>query len=121
MCLTADDSVLITCSEDGTMCMWKVEDTNKDESADDRVNMHAAQCDDALISMSELRQIDEKIPKTELAVSKLESEFSYITEQRIKSKKQEMEHKIISISRYFDFVEKHKIVIEVRLNLIPHV
>lgn len=113
MCLTVDDSVLITCSEDGSMCLWEVKNYDKDVNLDNRIDIHSAQCDDALIDMSELKRINEKIPKAELAVSKLESECLYTIDQRKKSKQQEIELKKISISQYFDFVEKHSIVIRV--------
>lgn len=108
-----DDSALITCSEDGSMCMWEVKNYDKDVNLKNRIDIHSVHCDDILVNMSELRRINEKIPKTELSVRKLESECLYTADQRRKSKQQEIELQKISISQYFDSIEKHNIVIRV--------
>lgn len=113
MCLTVDDSALISCSEDGSMCMWEVKNYDKGVNLDNRIDIYSLHCDDALVNISELKRINEKIPKTELSVRKLETECLYTADKRKKSKQQEIKLKKISISQYFDFVEKHNIVIRV--------
>lgn len=113
MCLTMDGSALITCSEDGSICIWGIKDYTKDVNVDLRIDIRSAHYDDILVNVSQLERINEKITKSKLAVSKLESEYSYTTNQWKKAKEQEVELQKISISQHYDFVEKHNKVIHV--------
>lgn len=103
-----DGSVLISCSEDGSICIWEVKDYVNN------IDSRSTYFDDILVNWSELSKLNDKIIKTETMVNKLEAESAYTVDEFKKSKEQELEHKkILNTENYVDFIEKNNKVIHV--------
>lgn len=85
MCLAMDGSVLISCSEDGSMCIWEVEEiVSKKDDIDDRFEYS----DDLLIKTSELEKINRDVNKIKTSVDLFEENSKYSINKLKYSKEQ---------------------------------
>lgn len=110
MCLAMDGSVLISCSEDGSMCIWEI----KDYVNNVIINNRCVQFDAILVSSNELEKLNENIFKTELVVNKLETERAHTINELKKSNEQNIElMKIANADHHLNIVEKNNKVIHV--------
>jgi cilia- and flagella-associated protein 57 len=88
MCMTIDDSNLITCSTDGSICIWKIKDA---EGKKVILNDQFAYSDDILVNASDLKNKIENIVELKMRVTELERESKYQITQLIKSKEQQIQ------------------------------
>jgi hypothetical protein len=87
MCLAMDGSVLISCSEDGSMCIWEVEEVvNKKDNIDDRFKYF----DDLLVKTLELEKINRDKIEIRNSVDLLEEKNKYNINKFKYSKEQEL-------------------------------
>lgn len=88
ICLAKDGSVLVSCSEDGCICMWQVKDvSNRMNTSDD----YFEYSDDVLVGWSKLKKTNENIEKIVMLVTKLEKESSYYIKKHEIAKDREVE------------------------------
>lgn len=88
MCMTIDDSNLITCSIDGSICIWKIKDA---EGKKVILNDQFAYSDDILVNALDLKNKIENIVELKMRVNELERESKYQITQLIKSKEQQIQ------------------------------
>lgn len=78
MSMTVDDSVLITCSVDGSICIWEVKNAEGKKIV---LNDQFAFSDDILVNAFDLKNKIENISELKMRVKELEKECKYqITE-----------------------------------------
>lgn len=85
MCMTIDDSILITCSIDGSICIWDVNDAEGKKVV---LNDQFAYSDDILVNDIELKNKIENIVELKIRVKELEKECEYQVTELTKSKEQ---------------------------------
>lgn len=108
MCLSMDGSVLISCSEDGSMCIWEVKDY-KNRMIE--TNGHSLYNDDILVKMSALDSINNNVVGMEKVVNRLETESTEILTKLKKSKEHEIEElKDAKMIHYRNAVDKNKVI-----------
>lgn len=108
MCLSMDGSVLISCSEDGSMCIWEVKNYKKRMI---ETNGHSLYTDDILVKMSTLENINNNVVGMEKVVNRLETESTEILTKLKKSKEHEIEElKDAKMINYRNAVEKNKVI-----------
>lgn len=88
MSMTVDDSNLITCSTDGSICIWEIKDA---EGKKVILNDQFAYSDDILVNASELKNKIENMAELKMRVNELERESKYQISQLIKSKEQQIQ------------------------------
>lgn len=88
MSMTVDDSYLITCSTDGSICIWEIKDA---EGKKVILNDQFAYSDDILVNASELKNKIENMAELKMRVNELERESKYQISQLIKSKEQKIQ------------------------------
>ncbi|KAF0763554.1 cilia- and flagella-associated protein 57 [Aphis craccivora] len=126
MCMTIDDSNLITCSTDGSICIWKIKDA---EGKKVILNDQFAYSDDILVNASDLKNKIENIVELKMRVNELERESKYQITQLIKSKEQQIQelnnnHSIVMKileNKNTEITKKHmadKSRLEMELNLL---
>jgi len=86
--MTIDDSNLITCSIDGSICIWKIKDA---EGKKVILNDQFAYSDDILVNALDLKNKIENIVELKMRVNELERESKYQITQLIKSKEQQIQ------------------------------
>lgn len=84
MSMTIDDSILITCSVDGSICIWDVLDS---EGKKVILNEQFAYSDDILVNALDLKNKIENITELKVRVKELEKECKYQVAELTKSKK----------------------------------
>lgn len=108
MCLSMDGSVLISCSEDGSICIWEVQDY-KNRMIE--TNGHSLYNDDILVKMSALDNINNNVVGMEKVVNRLETESTEILTKLKKSKEHEIEElKDAKMIHYRIAVDKNKVI-----------
>lgn len=83
MSMTVDDSVLITCSVDGSICIWEVENAEGKKVV---LNDQFAYSDDILVNAIDLKNKIENISELKMRVKELEKECKYQITELTKSK-----------------------------------
>lgn len=87
MCLSMDGSTLISCSEDGSMCLWEVEDVvNKKLNIDQRIGY----TDDILVTFSKFEKINKDIHNITTSVEVLKTDSKYYINELTNSKDKEL-------------------------------
>jgi len=72
--MTIDDSILITCSVDGSICIWEVKNAEGKKIA---LNDQFAYSDDILVNALDLKNKIENISELKMRVRELERESKY--------------------------------------------
>jgi len=85
MSMTVDDSILITCSVDGSICIWEVKDA---EGKKVILNDQFAYFDDILVNALDLKNKIENISELKMRVKELERECTYQITELTNSKEQ---------------------------------
>ncbi|XP_075215374.1 testes of unusual size [Lycorma delicatula] len=88
MKLTYDDQVLISCSEDGTMCFWKITSA---EGKQIELDPHFKYSNEILISKDDLREKIKNIKNLSTRIKELDFEHSYQIRQMETLHKEEVE------------------------------
>lgn len=88
MSMTIDDSILITCSVDGSICIWNVMDA---EGKKVILNDQFAYSDDILVNAVDLKNKIESIAELKMRVKELERECKYQISELTKSKEQRIQ------------------------------
>lgn len=120
MTMTVDDSYLITCSTDGSICIWEIKDA---EGKKVILNDQFAYSDDILVNASELKNKIENMAELKMRVNELERESKYQISQLIKSKEQQIQelnnnHSIVmKILENKNTVGSKTIIIRIKPNL----
>lgn len=87
MSMTIDDSILITCSVDGSICIWDVMDA---EGKKVILNDQFAYSDDILVNAMDLKNKIESIAELKIRVRELEKECKYQITELTRSKEQQI-------------------------------
>lgn len=88
MSMTVDDSILITCSIDGSICIWEVQDADGKKII---LNDQFAYSDDILVNAIDLKNKIENISELKMRVRELERECKYQVTEITKSKEQQIQ------------------------------
>jgi len=86
--MTIDDSILITCSVDGSICIWEIKDA---ESKKIILNDQFAYSDDILVNALDLKHKIENISELKMRVRELERECKYQITELTKSKEHQIQ------------------------------
>lgn len=86
--MTIDDSILITCSVDGSICIWKVKDAEGKKVV---LNDQFVYSDDILVNALDLKNKIENIAELKMRVKELERECKYQVTDLTKTTKQQIE------------------------------
>lgn len=89
MKMTYDDQVLITCSEDGTMCLWKIVSA---EGKQIEMDPQFKYSNEILISKDDLRDKIKAIKDLTMRIKELDTEHSYQIRQMETAHKEEVEN-----------------------------
>lgn len=108
MCLALDGSVLISCSEDGSICIWEIiTEMNKTKNIHDN-NLYS---DDVLVNWSTLVKINEEIDKVETAIYKLEKESTNtLNELKIVKEKEIEDLKKLNLTNTHNIIKNKKVI-----------
>lgn len=108
LCLGMDDSVLISCSEDGCICLWEVKDQmNKTNVYHNNIEYS----DEILVNWSKLVKINEDIDKLESAIHKLEKESTYsLNELKIVKEKEIEDLKNFNLNNTYNILKNKKVL-----------
>lgn len=85
--MTVDDSILITCSVDGSICIWEVKDAEEKKVI---LNDQFAYSDDILVNALDLKNKIESISELKMRVRELERECKYQVTELTNSKEQQI-------------------------------
>lgn len=88
MSMTVDDSILITCSIDGSICIWEVQDADGKKII---LNDQFTYSDDILVNAIDLKNKIENISELKMRVRELERECKYQVTEITKSKEQQIQ------------------------------
>lgn len=88
MSMTVDDSVLITCSVDGSICIWDVKNAEGKKVV---LNDQFAYSDDILVNAIDLKNKIENISELKMRVKELEKECKYQITELTKSKEDQIQ------------------------------
>eukprot|EP00102_Acyrthosiphon_pisum_P002329 XP_001943650.2 PREDICTED: cilia- and flagella-associated protein 57-like [Acyrthosiphon pisum] len=116
MSMTIDDSNLITCSSDGSICIWEIKDA---EGKKVILNDQFAYSDDILVNALELKNKIENMAELKMRVNELERESKYQITQLIKSKEEQIQE--LNNNHSIEITKKHmadKSRLEMELNLL---
>lgn len=83
MSMTIDDSILITCSIDGSICIWEIKDVEEKKVI---LNDQFTYSDDILVNALDLKNKIENIAELNMRVKELERECKYQIFELSKSK-----------------------------------
>lgn len=108
MKLTIDDSQLITCSEDGSICIWEVNDA---EGKLTSVNDQFSYSDDILVNSLDLKNKIETVKELKMRVQVLENENKYQLSQLIKRNSEQLKELNTSYKNRTTELEKKNSVI----------
>lgn len=86
--MTIDDSNLITCSVDGSICVWKVKDAEGKKIV---LNDQFVYSDDILVNALDLKNKIENIAELKMRVKELERECKYQVTDLIKTKERQID------------------------------
>ncbi|XP_050424212.1 cilia- and flagella-associated protein 57-like [Adelges cooleyi] len=126
MKLTIDDSILITCSEDGSICIWKVKHAEGKMTV---LNDQFTYSDDILVNALDFKVKIETIEEVKMRVKELERESEYQMSELIKSNAKQLHElnyihsqRIVELeNKNTDLAKKHmadKSRLEMELNLL---
>jgi len=87
MSMTVDDSILITCSVDGSICIWEVKNA---EGKKVILNEQFAYSDDILVNALDLKNKIENISELKMRVKELERECKYQVTELTNSKEEQI-------------------------------
>lgn len=87
MSMSVDDSILITCSIDGSICIWEVQDADGKKII---LNDQFAYSDDILVNAVDLKNKIENISELKMRVKELETECKYQVTELTKSNEQQV-------------------------------
>lgn len=88
MSMTIDDSYLITCSIDGSICIWEIKNA---EAKKVILNDQFAYSDDILVNALDLKNKIENIAELKMRVNELERESKYQITELTKSKEKQIQ------------------------------
>lgn len=88
MSMTIDDSILITCSMDGSVCIWNVKNAEGKKVV---LNDQFAYSDDILVNALDLKNKIENISELKMRVRELERECKYQISELTNSKEQQIQ------------------------------
>lgn len=116
MSLSIDDSVLITCSEDGSICIWEVKEViDRVKNVDNRFKYS----DDILVKRSKLEKINDKIDELKVVVDKLEIENATSVKKLKETKQKEFERmKTVQSLQIFNTIRKNKVMYYIRNKMV---
>ncbi|VVC30814.1 WD40/YVTN repeat-like-containing domain,WD40 repeat,WD40-repeat-containing domain,WD40 repeat [Cinara cedri] len=113
LCLAMDGSTLISCSEDGSLCIWEVKDAN----TINKINFDYF--DDILANGKKLDEINENIEQIKVTVKKLETKSTLTVNAIKKMKEQEIQNtKHTHLDHFNDIVELNKGIVKIQKNVI---
>lgn len=106
LCLAMDGSALISCSKDGSMCIWEVKDVvHNMQKSENRYS------DDVLVNWSKLETIIGNTKKVEKEVTKLKTECTQTIDKLKAAKDQELrDTKNANSTNYEDAFVKIKVI-----------
>lgn len=90
MSMTIDDSILITCSVDGSICIWEIKDAEGKKIV---LNDQFVYSEDILVNALDLKNKIENISELKIRVRELERECKFQITELTKSK----EHQILEL------------------------
>lgn len=88
MSMTVDDSVLITCSVDGSICIWDIKNAEGKKVV---LNDQFAYSDDILVNAIDLKNKIENISELKMRVKELEKECKYQITELTKSREDQIQ------------------------------
>lgn len=112
MRMTIDDSVLITCSVDGSICIWEVKDAEGKKVV---LNDQFAYSDDILVNALDLKNKIENIAELKMRVNELERECKYQVNELTKSKERRIQELNNSHSTLIKILENKNTVRKLQL------
>lgn len=107
MSMTIDDSILITCSIDGSICIWDINDA---EGKKVILNDQFAYSNDILVNDLDLKNKIENITELKIRVKELERECKYQVAELTKTKEQRIQELNINHSTVIKILENKNTV-----------
>lgn len=108
-----DDSVLITCSEDGNICIWKVKHILDEANEIDNRFMYS---DDILVSWPNLEKINKNVKNIETKLNELNEENAYTVKILKEVTEQELENAIKTYLEKNNYAKKQNKVTDIKTN-----
>lgn len=99
-----DGSTLVSCSEDGSLCIWEVKDVFKTN----KINFEYF--DEILATGKKLEEINENIEQTKATIKKMEAKSTITVNDTKKMKEQKLKNtKQLFLDHFNDIVELNKV------------
>lgn len=105
--MTIDDSILITCSVDGSICIWEVKNAEGKKIV---LNDQFAYSDDILVNALDLKNKIENISELKMRVRELERECKYQITELTNAKERQIQELNDNYSNFTQILENKNTV-----------